>query len=403
MFEKIIFNIIAISLFTITFLKLVKKNDATYIYLLITEFIGLVINFIELFVGSSFGWFFKMLMYLLAIIIPGVLFVIEKVKKVDFAELFRLVVATIYEKTGKREDAKKILTKFLKKNPNSYIMHKKLAELYEKEEKYEAMAEEYRKVTEINPKDFSSSYKLAVALNKNKQSEYAINVLQEILKQKPEEEKASNLLGDIYFEQERYKEAISVYMTALRYHPASYDLYYGLGMACTMINDFQRAKEFYEKAASINSMLYNAKLNLGQIALMYGDLDEAEKYFREASKKEDLEAGSYYYLSQIALLKGDEDKAKNYMNLAVQIDSKVYTQMQRDPIFAPIRTAITPPQKIVEEQVKTNTLTKREKRVNSHLVKTGMLIQGLSNEDLQVIRKRKEKQINKEKEERQKE
>ena len=66
MFEKIIFNIIAISLFTITFLKLVKKNDATYIYLLITEFIGLVINFIELFVGSSFGCFFKMLMYILA-------------------------------------------------------------------------------------------------------------------------------------------------------------------------------------------------------------------------------------------------------------------------------------------------------------------------------------------------
>ena len=192
-------------------------------------------------------------------------------------------------------------------------------------------------------------------------------------------------------------------MTALRYHPASYDLYYGLGMACTMINDFQRAKEFYEKAADINSMLYNAKLNLGQIALMYGDLDEAEKYFREASKKEDLEAGSYYYLSQIALLKGEEDKAKNYMNLAVQIDSKVYVQMQKDPIFAPIRTAITPPQRTTEEQEKKNTLTKKERIVNSHLVKTGMLIQGLSNEDLQVIRKRKEKQINLEKEERQKE
>lgn len=403
MFEKIIFNIIAISLFTITFLKLVKKNDATYIYLLVTEFIGLIINFIELFVGSSFGWTLKTIMYLLAVIVPGVLFIIERTKKVDFAELFRLLLAIILEKAGKREEAKKILANFLKKNPNSYFAHKSLAELYEKEENYEAMAEEYRKVTEINPKDFSSSYKLAFALNKNNQSEYAINVLQEILKQKPEEEKASNLLGDIYFEQERYKEAISVYMTALRYHPASYDLYYGLGMACTMINDFQRAKEFYEKAASINSMLYNAKLNLGQIALMYGDLDEAEKYFREASKKEDLEAGSYYYLSQIALLKGDEDKAKNYMNLAVQIDSKVYVQMQKDPIFAPIRTAIIPPQRITEEQEKKNTLTKKERIVNSHLVKTGMLIQGLSNEDLQVIRKRKAKQINLEKEERQKE
>ena len=44
MIEKLIFNIIAISLFTITFLKLVKKNESSYIYLLLVEFIGIAIN-----------------------------------------------------------------------------------------------------------------------------------------------------------------------------------------------------------------------------------------------------------------------------------------------------------------------------------------------------------------------
>ncbi len=167
-----------------------------------------------------------------------------------------------------------------------------------------------------------------------------------------------------------------------------------------MMNDFGHAKDFYEKAAEINTMAYNAKLNLGQIALMYGDLEEAEKYFRESSKQEDLESGSYYYLSQIALLKGDEEKAKNYMNVAVQLDARAYKQMQKDPIFMPIRNSITPPQESIEEKdLKKKQLTKKERTVNKHLTKMCILIENLSNEDLQVIRKRKEKQ----KEEKQKE
>ena len=49
MLEKIIFNVLALALFTITFLKLIRKNDTSYIYVLALEFVGLAINFIELF------------------------------------------------------------------------------------------------------------------------------------------------------------------------------------------------------------------------------------------------------------------------------------------------------------------------------------------------------------------
>ena len=187
-------------------------------------------------------------------------------------------------------------------------------------------------------------------------------------------------------------------MASLRYHPGSFDIYYNLGMTYTMMNDFGRAKEFYEKAAEVNSLAYNAKLNLGQIALIYGDLDEAENYFRQSLKQDDLEAGSYYYLSQIALLKGDEDKAKNYMNVAVQLDSKAYKQMQKDPLFTPIKEEVPPPQEVVEEEKQEikKTLTKKETNVNKHLSKMCMLVENLSNEDLKVIRKTKEKQIDKE-------
>ena len=46
--EKIIFNILAFMLFTIIFMKMIKKNDTSYVYVLGLEFIGIVLNFIEL-------------------------------------------------------------------------------------------------------------------------------------------------------------------------------------------------------------------------------------------------------------------------------------------------------------------------------------------------------------------
>lgn len=395
MLEKIIFNVLAFALFTITVLKLIKKNDTSYIYILALEFVGILINFIELFFTIQLNWFLRSITYLFSIIIPIVILWIEQKRKIEFPELFNVTIAKILDKFEKHEQAKTIILAFLNKNPNSYIAHKLLAEFYEKEGNYEAAVSAYMRVTDLKRNDFNSAYKLCEVLNKNKQNEEAISILEDILKQKPEYEKASNLLGEVFIEEERYKDAISVYMTALRYHPASYDLYYSLGMAYTMINDFQRAKEFYEKAADINSLAYNAKLNLGQIALIYGDLDEAENYFMQSSKQEDLEAGSYYYLSQIALLKGDEDKAKNYMNVAVQLDPKVYKQAQRDPVFTPIKEEINPPEE-KEQDTKSSHLSKEEKKVNRHLMKTCILVKNLSKEDIQTIKNSKQNQIDKE-------
>lgn len=395
MIEKIFFTTIAIALFTITFLKLIKKNDTTYIYMLVIEFIGIAINFIELFFKVPFHWVLKLIMYLFSIILPILLFVMEKIKNVELSELIISLEVPILEKFGKTDKAKTILTNFLNKNQNSYIAHKLLAQIYMKQENYDLAVNEYIRVTELKSQNIDDYYQLSVALNKNKQNEEAISILQDIIKRTPENEKVTNLLGEIYFEQEQYKEAASVYMSSLRYHPGSFDIYYNLGMTYTMMNDFQRAKEFYEKAAEVNSLAYNAKLNLGQIALIYGDLDEAENYFRQSLKQNDLEAGSYYYLSQISLLKGDEDQAKNYMNVAVQLDSRAYKQMQKDPLFAPIKEDVPPPQEVVEEEKQEikKVLTKKETKVNKHLTKMCMLVENLSNEDLQVIRKSKQNQI----------
>ena len=154
---------------------------------------------------------------------------------------------------------------------------------------------------------------------------------------------------------------------------------------------FSKAKDFYEKAAEINSLAYNAKLNLGQIALMYGDLDEAENYFRSSLKQEDLEAGSYYYLSEIALLKGDEERAKNYMNVAVELDPRSYKQMQKDPVFMPIKEKIMPPAEDIK-QAKEEILNQKEKTVDKHLTKMCILVENLNINELNSKEKDNQKQ-----------
>ena len=412
--EKILFNLIAIALFTIIFLKLIRKNDTSYIIILTIEFIGIAINFIELFLPITLNWFFKALIYILAIIIPLWVLWLEYFKKMNFPEFFHLLIGEILIKSGKQEKAKLMMTNFLRKNQNSQVAHKFMAECYEREENYEAAISEYMRVVDLNGNDLNAAYCLASAMNKNKQNEQAIIVLQDILKKKPENENVANLLGDIYFEEERYKEAASVYMALLRYHPASYDIYYNLGMIYTMINDFGRAKEFYEKAADINSMNYHAKLSLGQIALIYGDLDEAEKYFMQGIKSEETESGSYYYLSKIAMLKGDQDKATNYMKVAVDLNPNNYKQLHKDPIFMPIRKEIPKPEQVKNQEIeevkketdaemqevieenenkqKNKEKSSKERKVYYHLMKTNLLIENLSNEELMMIRNKKEKQ-----------
>lgn len=401
MIEKIIFNLLAFAIFIFVFGRFIKKNDTSYVYILGLEFIGIVVNFIELLSNITLNVFFKVLIWILSVIIPGIMLLIEYKSKVDFPEIFNILLAKIALASGNTEKAKDYLFKLINKYPESFMGHKTLAEVYEKEEQYSVAVDEYIRATELNHnKDIKLNYNIAKLLNKSDRQEEAITVLQDILKRKPEYYEATNLLGEVLCANERYKEAINVYMNALRYNPGNYDLYYNLGIAYTMANDFQRAKEFYEKAAEINSLLYNAKLSIGQIALIAGDLDEAEQFFKESLKGEDVEAGSYYYLSQVAILKGEKEKATNYMNIAVELDPKIYNKAQKETVFTPIKNEIKKPEKEQMEEKKQTKLLLKERKALNHLSKTCSLISELNNDDLTMMKNIKEKEMEKEEKQR---
>jgi tetratricopeptide (TPR) repeat protein len=361
-----------------TFFIMMKKDDNVYVTLLIIQAIGIAINFIGLIFGISFNKYIKCFIYLISVIIPLIVNIIE-FKGKNFAEILKIFCVKILLKTRNNKLAKKILLELVSKYPNSYDAHKLLAEVYEKEGGMRKAIDEYVKAVDLNKKDYDSYYRISFLLNDLGNKEEAKEMLKNMLAKKPDHLNAIILLGDIYCDLEEYKEALNIYSGGLRYFPNDYDLLYSMGIAYTMLNDFQAAKICYEKAATINTLLFKAYYNIAQINLISNDLDEAEKYFTIVIEDKELEPDAYYQLGKIYMLRGDKENAIKFVNLAIKLDNKFIKRAFNEPVFIPIASRFDVP--IVDEEdivEKPDNLTEQEKKVRIHLEKTYKVVDMLS-------------------------
>ena len=398
MLERIIFNILSFSLFIIIFFKIIKKNDTAYVAPLILEAIGIAIGLIELLIGRFLGTYVRVITYLLAVVLPFAIILLEKYG-INFSEWLYIFLAKICSFFKNNKESKKLLMNLINKYPESYSGHKLLAQNYEKEGGMRKAIDEYVKAIDINKKDYDSYYKIAELLVNLEQKEEAIEMLNNLIHIKPDYYNASKLLGGLLCEQENFKEAINVYMTALKYNDKdSFEIYYNLGIAYTRLNDFQSAKNSYEKAASINALNYKGYYNLGLISMLYDDLDEAEKYFIEGIKVEDTEPESCYQLARIYIIKGERERAINYLDRAINLDSSFSKKAEKDPVFLTIERYI--PKNINKIIRKKTKMTKSELLVKNHLEETYLLVGKISKNDLKNMNIIKGKEINIQKDER---
>lgn len=386
--ERIIFNVIAFALFFIIFMKMIHRNDTSYMYVLIAETIGITTGFIGLIFRVNLPVIIMIITYIISIILPVTIIIFER-KGIFLSEIITMNMAKRYANAKEYDKAKQIIMKMLEKCPNSYYLHKQLAQICEKTNEIEIAIDEYRRASEINKLDYNISFKVANLLKKEERNNEAIQTLNELLKIKPDYYEASCLLGDTLYEQENYKEAVNVYLQALNYNPDEYEIYYNLGMLYTRLNDFQNAKEYYEKAAELNSLLYNAKYDLAHISLLYNELDEAEEYFMQCINEEDLSNEVYYYLAYIYMLKGDKETAIEYLSIAVEENEDIYVKATKELVFKMIINKIKKPTHTVKTK---NKITIKELLTMKHLEETCELVGNLNQNDIKAIKllKRKE-------------
>lgn len=389
--EQLIFNILAFTLFVIIFLKIIIRNDASYVIALLLEALGIAINFVEVITNAALPVVLKVIVYALGILLPILIIALEK-SGILFLEAVSLLKAEILLLFGNNKAAKKALIALATKYPESYLGHKKLAEVYEKEGGMRKAIDEYVKVIDINKKDYNSYYKVADLLNNLDKKDEAVQMLNNLLLKKPEHLEASQLLGDILIEQEKYKEAAYVYNDALKYFPTDYDLNYNLGIVYTMLNDFQNAKMYYEKAASLNSLEYNSKYSLAEIALIYKELEKAEQYFMQAIENPELEADSYFELAKISLIKNEKDKAIQYANIALESDpKKIAEKIKNDEAFIMIMPKLTIPLNLEHIEEKESKLSKKDKKAKEHLEKSSEIARNIGYDDIKMQKYKKNK------------
>ncbi len=383
MIGKILFSLISFLLFTYIFIfKLIKKNDTTYLVIIISQAIGILLNLIQILFNVLTGRFFNIIDYILCIIIPSIVLIIE-MKGINFSELINIGISRIFIILGNRKKAKEILINLVVKYDKSYNGHKILAEIYEKEGGMRKAIDEYVKALDIRSNDYKSYFKISKLLNELDKKDEAIEMLTILSKKKPELYESNAMLGDLLIEKERFKEAINIYIQAIKYNPESAELYYNLGIAYARTNEFLFARDSFSKAVELDNTLYNAYYRLGQISLLYRDINEAQQYFMQGMYGE-TECKSFYQLAKIYMIKNEKTKAIMFLNKAIEIRNEFYEKALEEPIFFPIKNQIVKSKSDVEYIE-----SKKEKDISDYLDNTYFLTKILDKKKNSKNQKRK--------------
>ncbi|MGN1271011.1 MAG: tetratricopeptide repeat protein [Clostridia bacterium] len=363
MIERIIFSLLSFLIFAYIFLfKMMKKNDTTYLTILLFQAIGILMNLIRVLFDVLTGVGSIIVMYLFSIVIPLVVIILEY-KNLNCSEWLQIALAKIYMLFNNDKKAKEVLINIVSKYDNSYTAHKILAEIYEKEGGMRKAIDEYVKVLDLKPNDYVTYFKISILLKELGKRTESIQMLKTLVSKKPEMKEANKMLADMLLEDKKYKQAITIYVQAIKYDPDNAELYYNLGVAYSRMNEFSLAKECYKKTVEIDSGYYNAFYRLGQISLLYRDIESAEKYFLESIYGE-TESKSYYQLSKIYMIKNDKTKAATNINTAIQMDYKYYKIAVDEPIFLPIKQLIIKPTEETKPEIAES---EQEKEISEYL------------------------------------
>ena len=155
MLEQLFFLTASVVIFGIMFYKMIKKNETGYIYLLVLGALGIIIDGIGIVLSINTNIFLKIITYIMSIIIPGAILILES-KNIDIINWLKFLQVKFYLATGDLKKAKDILLTIIEKNPNNYNAHKFLAEIYEKEGGIRKAIDEYVRCIEINKQDYDS-------------------------------------------------------------------------------------------------------------------------------------------------------------------------------------------------------------------------------------------------------
>jgi serine/threonine protein kinase/tetratricopeptide (TPR) repeat protein len=246
------------------------------------------------------------------------------------------VLGTVYQQTGKTDEAINELKNALKLAPNSDEGYRRLGDALRSKNENDSIAA-YKKAIEINPYYWANHNSLGAALLKFGRTDEALEAFKEVTKLAPNNPMGWSNIGGVYFSESNWNEAIPPLRKALDIDPNWRQAVTNLGVVYQYLKKYPESIEMFQRALQISpgqEVLYG---NLGDSYRWSGQKDKANENYDQAiklaQKALQVNPKDVYTLTNIALYyakKSDETLAEQFIRRARAVNpndvSAIYNQ-----------------------------------------------------------------------------
>lgn len=337
MLEIIIVGVLGILFLGYMVKKSTKNNNLITKILIILEILAICYLPFQYYSNAQVGVFERTFVYIFAIILPLIIIIYEIITGTNYSESLVITIANYCLKKGNSKKAKEILIRNIRKNPKSYIMHKKLGQIYEKEGGIRRAIYEYLTVIEINKVEYETMLKIISLLEVLDQKEEAIELLDRLITLQKGYPEAYIRYAELLEEKDFKKDAVKVYLEGIKYNPDNFILHYNLATLYVKLDEYSMAKTCLQEAIRINPKSYITMLNLAQVLLIEQDYEGAKSYLDEALKDEKIRDIVYYEYAKIEMLEEQKEEALTMLNMALDLNPDIIEKINNNEIFKDIR------------------------------------------------------------------
>jgi len=184
---------------------------------------------------------------------------------------------------GNQEEALKIFSQILERNPNNTFVRTALGNIYYDQENYDKAVNEFKKVVNTDPQNASAWNALGSALAALKEVDRAIFAYREAIKHDSKAFYAYNNLGNALLGQKKIDKAIAAYQKSIELDNPNADIpHIGLGNALQDIGKLDEALDAYQKAIRIDPNNPGSYVGKGNALSLQNKLDEAITAYQKA-------------------------------------------------------------------------------------------------------------------------
>ncbi len=230
-----------------------------------------------------------------------------------------LTLARVYMMSGNDDEANRLLTEILKKNPSRNHALSMLAELHVKKNETKEAIALYDQLLKNDPADGDAFYKEGILYIKNHNYDTAISLADQFIKQFPKKGEGLQLKGIGLFYNKNFADATIALQKSIAIQPTLIAHYY-LGLCHYYKNEFEQSMYHLQQVLDLNPSFVQAHEILSLILLKKNRVDDAIDEIKKVLVNHDRDAVAYNILGSAYIAKASYKEGMEELNRALELD-----------------------------------------------------------------------------------